>query len=111
MHHLTDLLVRRIFWTVGNTVRSATFEGNDFQEFQGFRIRGYLSSLVDMDVHGDYLYYIDNYWYMRKVNRTGHFEIPDKPEAAHVYSSMLGIKTYNGKGKLQKGKILPTLII
>lgn len=105
MQNFADLMVRRIFWTVGNTIRSATFEGNDFKEFQGYSHQYYWSSLVDMDVHGEYLYYVDNtYSEMRKVNRTGHF--PDTYRAAHVYSSILGIKTYDGKGKRKNGETL-----
>ncbi|XP_052063299.1 von Willebrand factor D and EGF domain-containing protein-like [Mytilus californianus] len=89
-----DFWSRRIFWTVGNTVRSATFEGKEFNEFQGHGQHYSWSKVIGIDCHGDNLYYSDNiYHYMNKVNKSGD----NRVKAAHVYNHMREIRTYYGK--------------
>lgn len=90
-----DFWSRRIFWNVGNTVRSATFEGKKFVEFHARGQHYSWSKVMDIDIHGDDLYYSDNINpEMQKVNKSG-----DNPAgAAHVYHYVRAIRTYNGKG-------------
>lgn len=90
-----DFWSRRIFWTVGNTVRSATFEGMELIEFHGRAQHHSWSKVIDIDVYGDHLYYSDNInQEIQKVNKSGD----NRARAAHVYYYVRAIRTYNGKG-------------
>ncbi|XP_063442414.1 uncharacterized protein LOC134722722 [Mytilus trossulus] len=89
-----DFRSRRIFWTVGNTVRSATFEGMEFNEFQAYGSQYSWSRVIGIDVHADDLYYTNTIRYdMYKVNKSGENSV----RAARVYNHMREIRTYDGK--------------
>lgn len=92
---LIDLIGGRIYYNIGNTIRSSTFKGKSTAEIQGYGIQYASYKVTGIDVHGDFLYYKDNvYSYVYKANTSGG----NHDRAAYVYSDYGDVRTYNGKG-------------
>ncbi|CAG2226577.1 unnamed protein product [Mytilus edulis] len=91
---VVDLIGGRIYYTIGNIIRSSTFEGNSTEEIQGYVNNDSRYKVTGIDVHGDFLYYKDNWSrYVYKTKTSG-----DKHDiAAYVYSDYGDVRTYNGK--------------
>lgn len=89
----------RIYYTIGNIIRSSTFEGNSTEEIQGYGHQYSWYKVTAIDVHGDFLYYTDNWNHgdVFKTNKSGGNHV----DAAHVYSNAGDVRTYNGKGNYE----------
>ncbi|CAC5375044.1 unnamed protein product [Mytilus coruscus] len=89
-----DLIGGRIYYTIGNTIRSSTFEGKSTEEIQGYGHQYSWYKVTGIDLHGEFVYYTDNWLQdVFKINKSGG----DHVRAAYVYSNAGDVRTYNGK--------------
>ncbi|XP_076111119.1 von Willebrand factor D and EGF domain-containing protein-like isoform X1 [Mytilus galloprovincialis] len=90
-----DILDRRIYWTIGNTIKSATFDGTGIKEVQRISHESSYYSINGIAVYNDYLYYSDNwsnYRYVYRVNKYGG----TRQSIARLGSSVRDIKIFHG---------------
>lgn len=100
-----DILDRRIYWTIGNTIKSATFDGTGIKEVQRISHESSYYSINGIAVYNDYLYYSDNwsnYRYVYRVNKYGG----TRQSIARLGSSVRDIKIFHGDSKSIKTHIL-----
>lgn len=96
---LLDFASKRIYWTAGHMVRSASFDGSDWKETQGpwsYRYSSYL--VTSIAVYGEYIYSSTDWRdpndvFRIKENGTYH---KDQARVQYIISDM---QIYHGSSK------------